>query len=245
MVLLSMSCPCSWGLGKNGLFFRFISWRFSIATAQDLKKYLFFVAVVHVLVPDGAVVPVFPLLLMSWSRHFSWRPRFALVGTPQDLRNGSFFGKVLQSYTFLCQMVLLSMSCPCSWCLGKVSLLLTFLCLDFQLVQVIVLEIIYICLWCCYIDSWLSIFELAHLKIWENIFFSLSSYMLLSHLALLSMSCPWWSRPPLWTRGSCATICCNNQPVQCTLITRLISKSVGQWVDASCNKTGLWATNNT
>ena len=69
--------------------------------------------------------------------------------------------------------------------------------------------------------------------------------MVLSHLALLSMSCPWWSRPPLWTRGSCATICRNNQPVQCTLILRLISKSVGQWVHASCNKPGLWATNNT
>ena len=86
------------------------------------------------LAPDGGVATFFPDVLdLHWLAHL------------KILEMGLFFGKVLVLYTLLWKITLLSMSCPCSWCLGKVCLLLTFLCLDFQLVQVIVLEIIYIC----------------------------------------------------------------------------------------------------
>ena len=210
MVLLSMSCPCSWGL-----------------------------------VPDGGVATVIPYFLdLHWLAHL------------KIIEMGPFFGKDLPSYTFLCEMVLLLMSCSCSWGLGKLFFFFTFMCFGFSIGRRYCLrnrlylrrstsQSLFLYLLVVLLNEFLTF------QIWvgtpqdlRKYFFSFSSYMFLSHLALLSMSCPWWSRPPLWTRGSCATICRNNQPVHCTVLStvntvHLISKSLGQWIDASCNKPGL------
>ena len=96
MVLLSMSCPCSWGL-----------------------------------VPDGGVAAFIPdFLNLHWLAHL------------KILEMGHFFGKVLPSYTFLCQMVLCC--CPCLALALEFCLLFTFICWGFSIGTNYDLRIIYI-----------------------------------------------------------------------------------------------------